>query len=380
MSQEGAAKLRLKPRKAPPPPARSREPSPGREPPRRRHAASFLDSDPRTCISCLASPLNSKISIYILAPTDKCFLRASLLFDVAKLPNIILGLAHTVLLRENRTLADRCSWFEKDDLNEQEETWILLLKDISQDLQCTDGQTVPSFPEFFGKSSKEESLQKQEVFTVGTKDFQWVSFPSFCKEKHLNPKDLSSQSQTDHLHKGQGQADKLKSLPSTAEKTCCVTITDQAKNMVGEDTKEISKLNVSPKSCKLTQYGSSTHHLALSQSSAKAFSFQQHCRGTVQNSREIRKENDRKELQIQTHQGNISFGEAGYVPAEKKPPPGSIPGTESCEEKTENQSEGSSTLDSCPMCLIHFSGTLSQLDIDGHLARCLSESADDVMW
>lgn len=23
---------------------------------------------------------------------------------------------------------------------------------------------------------------------------------------------------------------------------------------------------------------------------------------------------------------------------------------------------------------------LSQLDIDGHLARCLSESADDVMW
>ncbi|XP_076212457.1 Fanconi anemia core complex-associated protein 20 [Aptenodytes patagonicus] len=316
MSQEGAAKLRLKPRKAPP--ACSREPSPGRESPRRR-----------------------------------------------------------------QTLPDRCSWFEKEDLSECEKPWILLLKDISQDLQCTNWQTVPSFPEFFGKSSEEDSLRKQ-VFTIGMKDFQWVSFPSFCKEKCLNPKDLSShqltQSQINHLHKGRGQADKLKSLPSTAEKTCCVTITDQAKNMVGNDTKGISELDASPKSRKLTQHRSSTHHLTLSQSSGKAFSFQQHYRGAVQNSRENRKENDRKELQIQTHQGNISFGEARYAPAEKKLPLVSVPGTESCKEKTENQSEGLSTLDSCPMCLIHFSGTLSQLDIDGHLARCLSESVDDVMW
>ncbi|XP_074970469.1 Fanconi anemia core complex-associated protein 20 [Phalacrocorax aristotelis] len=314
---EGAAKLRLKPRKAPP--ACCREPSPGREPPRRRQA-----------------------------------------------------------------LADRCSWFEKDDLNECEDPWILLLKDISQDLQCTNGQTVPSFPEFSGKSSEEESLQKQEVFTVGMKDFQWVSFPSFCKEKCLKPKDLSShqltQSQIDHLHNGQGQADKPKSLPSTAEKTCCVTVTDQAKNMVGEDTNGISKLDASPKSCKLAQHRTSTHHSASSQSSAKAFSFQQHCRGTVQDSGKNRKENDSKELQIQTHQGTILFGEARNVPAEKQPPLVSVPGTESCKEKTENQSEGSSTLDSCPMCLIHFSRTLSQLDIDSHLARCLSESADDVMW
>ncbi|XP_035759480.1 Fanconi anemia core complex-associated protein 20 [Egretta garzetta] len=215
------------------------------------------------------------------------------------------------------------------------------------------------------------------------KDFQWVSFPSFCKEKCLKPKDLSShqpaQSQIDCLHKGRGQADKLKSLPSTAEKTCCLTITDQAKNMGGEDTKGISKLDASPKSCKLPQHRSSTHHLALSQSAAKAFSFQDYCRGPVQNSRENRKENDSQELQIQTHQGNVSFGEARYAPAEEKPPLVSVPGTESC-KTTEDQSEGPSTLDSCPMCLIRFSGTLSQLDIDGHLARCLSESADDVMW
>ncbi|KAM6240940.1 Fanconi anemia core complex-associated protein 20 [Porphyrio hochstetteri] len=305
MSQEGAAKLRLKARKAPPP--RSREPSPGRESPRRR-----------------------------------------------------------------QTLADGCAWFEKDNLNECEKTWILLLKDMGQDLRCTNWPTVPSFPEFLGKSSEEESLQKQEVFTVGTKDFQWVSFPSFCKEKCGKPEDHSShreaQSQVDHLHNRQGLADEL---PSS-------TVTDQAKNMAGEDTKVISKLDASPKSYKFTQH-SLTHHLVLPQSSVKAFSFPQDCRGTVQNSRENRKENDRKELQNQTHQGSILSGEAQYEPTEKQPPLVSVPGTESC-KTTENQSRASATLDSCPMCLVDFSGTLSQMDIDGHLARCLSESADDVMW
>uniref|UniRef100_A0A6G1RBQ3 Uncharacterized LOC107049018 n=1 Tax=Hypotaenidia okinawae TaxID=2861861 RepID=A0A6G1RBQ3_9GRUI len=147
--------------------------------------------------------------------------------------------------------------------------------------------------------------------------------------------------------------------------------------MAGEDTKGISKLDASPKSYKLTQH-SSTQHLA-SQSSAKVFSFPQDCRGTVHNSRENRKGNDKKELQNQTHQGSILVGEAQYEPVEKPPPLVSVPGTESC-KTTENQSTASATLDSCPMCLTDFSGTLSQMDIDGHLARCLSESADDVMW
>ncbi|XP_051493236.1 Fanconi anemia core complex-associated protein 20 [Apus apus] len=312
MSQEGAARLRLKPRKAPA--ACSREPSPGRESPGPRPA-----------------------------------------------------------------LTSRASWFEKDNLNEFEKPWSLLLKNISQDFTCTSWQSVPSFPEFFEKSSEEETPQKQEAFTVGTKDFPWVPFPSFCKKECLKAKNCSSQqvtqSQTDHPHEEQGQADKLAILPSTAEKMCSVGITDQAKDMVGEDPKRISKLDASPKSCEFSQ-PSSTHHLALSQSSAQASSFQQHHRKTVQKSRE---ENDRKELQILRHEGSISPGEAGSVPAEETAPLVSQPRTESCKE-TENKSEGSSTLDSCPMCLIPFSGTLSQMDIDAHLARCLSQSADDVMW
>ncbi|KAM9115862.1 Fanconi anemia core complex-associated protein 20 isoform 4-T4 [Pangshura tecta] len=57
-----------------------------------------------------------------------------------------------------------------------------------------------------------------------------------------------------------------------------------------------------------------------------------------------------------------------------------IPKMEGLEEKAEDQRAGALTLDSCPMCLIQFTGTLSQLDIDSHLAKCLSESADDMIW
>ncbi|XP_039940809.1 Fanconi anemia core complex-associated protein 20 [Hirundo rustica] len=309
MCEEGAAKLRLKPRTAPS--ARGRERSPGPEPPPRPQAST-----------------------------------------------------------------DRCSWFEKEELNECEKTWLLLLKDISQDSHCTIWDTVPSFPEFLEKKQQEKSPERQEVFTVGIKDFQWVSFPSFYKEKCLNLKDLSSQqpaqSQSNELHKG--QADKLKSLSSTAEKTCRGTSTDRAKTVSGADTKGVAELAVSPKSHKLPGHSGSAQPSALA-SPAGAQSPQQHCTGTAQNSRAHGTETGEEKPQTQTHHGDLPVREP-----EEKPQLGSAAGAQSHEENGEKQSEAASALDSCPMCLMQFSGRLSQLDIDGHLARCLSESADDVMW
>ncbi|XP_065594339.1 Fanconi anemia core complex-associated protein 20 [Cyrtonyx montezumae] len=277
-----------------------------------------------------------------------------------------------------QALADTSSWFENNDLDECEETWSLLLRNISPELQCTSWQAVPSFPEFSRKRSEEESLQKQEVFTIGTKDFHWVSLPSFHKEQNLNLEDFSppqlTETPAEHLHEEWDQADELKSLPSTSEQTYCKTNTDP-KNTVGEDTGGISKADVDLKPCKVTQHKTSTHHLASSQRTVKALSIQQHCR-TVQNS----KGNRNQELQGQMHQGSISFGETTSVPAGRKPPLVSTAGNETHRENSVRQSEGSSTLESCPMCLIRFSETLSQLDIDGHLARCLSESTDDITW
>lgn len=217
----------------------------------------------------------------------------------------------------------------------------------SEDIVCT------------SQSSEEENLQKQEVFKTGMKDFHWTSFPSFHKEQNFKPEDFCSpqliETQMDHLHEEWDQADELKSLPSTSEQTRSKTNTDP-KNMAGEDTGGVSKADVDLKPFKDTQHKTSTCHLALSQRTVKALSIQQHCRGTVQNSKEKKKQ-EKRELQTQMHQSSISFGETRSVPAERKPPLVSMAGNESCKENPVQQSEGSSTLDSCPMCLIRFSET-----------------------
>ncbi|XP_015737960.1 Fanconi anemia core complex-associated protein 20 [Coturnix japonica] len=282
---------------------------------------------------------------------------------------------------ERQASTDRSSWFENNDLNECEKTWSLLLRNISPDLQCTSWQTVPSFPQFFSKGSEEENLQKQEVFKIGMKDFHWTPFPSFHKE-HFKP-DFSSpqliETQLEHLHEEWDQADEPKSLPSASEQMCCKTNTGPPPDMAGEDIGGISKADVDLKPFTDTQHKTSTCHLPLPQGTVKALSVQQHCRGTVQNSKEKGKQ-EKSELQAQTHQSSISFGESRSVPTGRKPPLLSMAGNESCKENSVQESEGSSALDSCPMCLTPFSGRLSQLDIDGHLARCLSESTDDIMW
>uniref|UniRef100_A0A8C5KSP2 Fanconi anemia core complex associated protein 20 n=1 Tax=Jaculus jaculus TaxID=51337 RepID=A0A8C5KSP2_JACJA len=37
-------------------------------------------------------------------------------------------------------------------------------------------------------------------------------------------------------------------------------------------------------------------------------------------------------------------------------------------------------LQSCPMCQQEFPPTLTQLDVDSHLAQCLAESTEDIVW
>ncbi|CAK7313352.1 Fanconi anemia core complex-associated protein 20 [Vulpes lagopus] len=42
--------------------------------------------------------------------------------------------------------------------------------------------------------------------------------------------------------------------------------------------------------------------------------------------------------------------------------------------------EASPSLRSCPMCQVDFAPRLAQLDRDSHLAQCLAERTEDVVW
>lgn len=110
---------------------------------------------------------------------------------------------------------------------------------------------------------------------------------------------------------------------------------------------------MSPKSHKPLGHSSSAQPLV--QRPAEALSPQQHHTGTAENSRAERREKGEEKPQTQRHQGDVPVGEATEVPAER-PRLGSAAGAESHEENMEDQSEATSALDSCPMCLMQFSG------------------------
>ncbi|XP_008850859.1 Fanconi anemia core complex-associated protein 20 isoform X2 [Nannospalax galili] len=57
------------------------------------------------------------------------------------------------------------------------------------------------------------------------------------------------------------------------------------------------------------------------------------------------------------------------------PDPHGTPSTQECLSV-----QSPPVLQSCPMCQKEFAPTLAQLDVDSHLAQCLTESTKDVVW
>ncbi|XP_056319826.1 uncharacterized protein si:ch73-70k4.1 [Danio aesculapii] len=60
---------------------------------------------------------------------------------------------------------------------------------------------------------------------------------------------------------------------------------------------------------------------------------------------------------------------------ETRSPEGSESGSE-----TKSGAERRSELECCPMCLMPFPAGFTQMECDGHLAQCLSEMHDDIIW
>ncbi|XP_019367231.1 PREDICTED: Fanconi anemia core complex-associated protein 20 isoform X1 [Gavialis gangeticus] len=292
---------------------------------------------------------------------------------------------------QRQTLPSRTSWLEQEGLTASENMWMLLLKAVNPDLKPTSWKMVPSLPEFLGKCSENKKPPNPEVFKVGIKDFQWMPYPAFCREKPLKAHDPSfhhqvSGSQTDHLMTGEDQTDKIwKSVSPTVEKTSLAATEDPIENLrIGDSTRNSSKTKEEKtEACKLTEHTYSTLDLtpAPTKSLGKDFSLQQVCKKSAKSKEEYREEKESKRLpNVQKYQQNVTLDETSSTSLEIKLHPTDIPRMEGPEEKAEGRSQRTVTLDSCPMCQIQFSGMLSQLDIDGHLAKCLSESADDVIW
>ncbi|KAM9035293.1 Fanconi anemia core complex-associated protein 20 [Sarcophilus harrisii] len=264
--------------------------------------------------------------------------------------------------QEGRT-SNRGSWLDQEGLSEPQELWRLLVLRGVNSSQNQGSQEMPDLPAFFDKNTRnDENSQQPTVFKVGTEEFQWTPFPPafafvsgqlrkpdssrFTKEKNLRVLDEQGQKM--------GPQSELSS-PSTSAGGC---EKQEARPGSGAGVKRPSDLkDGSVRASK----GSLLAHPQQSQLRKKQRLWVE---GAAASSA--------------SPQGLGRLGHSsGKKPSHSLDSDGARAGTEAA---SAGPSQETMALNGCPMCQQQFTGKLSQLDIDSHLAKCLSESIEDVIW
>ncbi|KAL8198466.1 UNVERIFIED_CONTAM: hypothetical protein K2H54_012075 [Gekko kuhli] len=272
-------------------------------------------------------------------------------------------------------------WFEAPDLSEADRPWLALLKAADPQLNRSTLGKVAKFPEFLNKSSQITDTQpKPETFNIGLEQFQWEPFPLFRTEiyaiDHRIPQNLGNPT-TSIVEREIHEDERSNTISPVPEQMPLVANEHTPKGSkmgrgTGHSSKDCGKMiKNSPR--------------ARRQNSPRTFT---PAAGQQQlGLRELWKQTSTQSPQKSTRgseKGRASNKDtltqnrtASLLPSQGSPANSSVSGLQ---QKPARQNEDISTLDCCPMCQFHFTGTLSQLDRDSHLAKCLSESTEDVIW
>ncbi|XP_072464676.1 Fanconi anemia core complex-associated protein 20 isoform X2 [Notamacropus eugenii] len=263
--------------------------------------------------------------------------------------------------------SNNCSWLDQEGLNETDELWrLLVLKSVNSSLHQA-GQEMPDLPAFFDKNTRnEENSPQPAIFKVGTEEFQWIPLPPAftfvgAQLKKTDSCPFTKEKPAQALHEqeqGVGQSSK----PSSQEASA-----------VGRDNPDPRpgsragvKRALEPRDSSFRAEKSRLPQCPqLSQLKKKQ--------------RPWVEEGTSFPASPQTFASGVSH--PGYSSLKK--PTGNIcpEGVRAGKDATSaTVSQGMVALDVCPMCQVPFTEKLSQLDIDSHLAKCLSESIEDVIW
>ncbi|XP_069804132.1 Fanconi anemia core complex-associated protein 20 [Dendropsophus ebraccatus] len=306
------------------------------------------------------------------------------------------------------------SWFDEIELTAAEQTWKQVMSSVYPDLSSVGWGSVPSLPDVNLKmDGKEKETINVEVFKVGDLNFEWVPLPSaitFDKApKPCVPETEARQQNTEPINKpladtlpeneqqknstvsttkpvrisvcskeiatAENASTKIDTLPPMSQKS---TLIKGFSKKVGESLIPRKSSSRSGKEPQTSQKGSTKH--AKEQQTSQKPNINLWATVTSLKSTKI----------IQAHKGTKE-------PAtEEKPQPEDVimvdaakdetsEGSSSSrghklEERAEKPEEAAGSLDTCPICLMQFPKRFSQLDMDSHLAQCLSETTVDVVW
>ncbi|XP_054857201.1 Fanconi anemia core complex-associated protein 20 [Eublepharis macularius] len=286
------------------------------------------------------------------------------------------------LPRRPQTQGNSLCWLGEQGLSEADSTWLALLKAVDSQLNHSSFEKVPKLPAFLSKSSQITNPQpKPETFNIGLEQFQWEPFPLYRREVKTNYQRIhqNSENPTISVAGGEVNEDERSGTVSSASEQKplianeYITEGSKLKDSTGHSSKDCQKI----KNSQRTYQNSKCFAPAAMQ---KKLGLQELWKKTTTQSREKswrESEKERASKNDSQTQRNSFNKTTSLLPSQGSPLDTRVNGLQ---QKPGYQNEDISTLDSCPMCQFHFTGTLSQLDRDSHLAKCLSESTEDVFW
>lgn len=258
------------------------------------------------------------------------------------------------------------SWFDEIELTAAERMWRQVLKAANPSLTDLGWEVVPCLPECDNKSLKKscKEVNEHEVFSIGQETFQWLPFPTDFPGHTSFQDDCGSNIQDNPAPRNQSKDPSLHDCCIVSSKDDhgipqpVVPVKSRHTVDVVKQSTPIPKKVHSKKVKKPVPSGSQTLTNLYSTKRAECNKSQ----GLFPDP------NGKREPEIK----DVVMTDTAEV-------------VEPCcsraqEVEEETHRPAMDSLDSCPICLKEFPEGLSQLDIDSHLAQCLSESTVDIMW
>ncbi|XP_041427359.1 uncharacterized protein LOC108697634 isoform X2 [Xenopus laevis] len=254
------------------------------------------------------------------------------------------------------------SWLSDINLTATEQTWKEVLNAAFTDLQNVGWDGVPCLPAFDSKVADkgQNGMAEPEIFKIGEQRFEWFPFPTDSPQHITDQRDTMQERHTERTNsaeeqKGSQLSTDIVIAPETEETNAQV--------------KERFIFNVPLVQAKHRPNNSAEHkpHTGHTHSAPKlAISERSHLSQAPEGAEKRHQEN------IQTNDIVMQDLEEDIRPCSSR--------SQEPRESAKTSSGNAGSLESCPMCLMQFSKRLSQLDIDSHLAQCLSETTVDMMW
>ncbi|XP_053545842.1 Fanconi anemia core complex-associated protein 20 [Bombina bombina] len=268
------------------------------------------------------------------------------------------------------------SWFDEIELTGSQQMWKQVLNAAFPDLKSISWDAVPSLPNFGDQVVENEKAKHNcKVFSIGEKKFKWDPFPDFPGNQSSDQTLINIQDNDDGLGCNEKRREHLEENFHTAvQKQSLVGITENPEKRLNCEQicnlPEQNNKTVSTKSSEKIVVGlKTTKKPSLHKQTSTKNTKQDKIRTLSQKPDKKIKQNLQTQPKPDVIMVDISDDDAGTSSA--------APQTL---EKDIDKADGAKTLASCPICLMQFPKPLSQLDIDSHLAQCLSETTIDIMW